>query len=160
MPRRLEMNEGECFGSILLHDALWQSLTAVNGQSVPWVHGCILERGHDGDHGAPAYHTQGEPQHWLRWADAGPAHLERVEPTRPGRHTKAHAAPPNTPLPEVPPAKSAKPEPPGESGFPRSDVQAEALWAIAAALDRIAEVIATYAANASRDETHGPSPGP
>jgi hypothetical protein len=82
------VNRGGCFGSVLLDNELWQSLTSMNGRSVPWVHSCVLDHGHDGDHGAPAYHVDGEPKHWLRWPDTGPVRLAPVEPSPPGRHSK------------------------------------------------------------------------
>ncbi len=44
---------GDCYGSVLLDNELWQSLTAMTGRNVPWVYGCVLAHGHDGDHGAP-----------------------------------------------------------------------------------------------------------
>jgi len=43
---------GGCYGSVLLDNELWQSLTAMNGHDVPWVYGCVLDHGHDEDHGA------------------------------------------------------------------------------------------------------------
>jgi len=85
------VNGGCCYGSVLLDNTLWQSLTAMNGRDVPWVHGCVLDHGHDGDHGAPAYPLDEEPQQWLRWPDKGPVRLEAVEPSPPARHS----SPPN-----------------------------------------------------------------
>jgi hypothetical protein len=70
---------GGCYASVLLDGELWQSLSTINGRDVSWVHGCVLDHGHDDDHGAPAYRVEGEPQHWLRWSDTGPARLDRVE---------------------------------------------------------------------------------
>lgn len=119
---------GSCYGSVLLDDELWQSLTALNGHDVPWVHGCVLEHGHDGDHGAPAYHEDGKPQQWLRWRHTGPARLERVDPSLPGRHSG--------PVSSVP-----DPDHPSDVESSPVDSQVEALRAIAAAIDRLADAV-------------------
>jgi hypothetical protein len=137
------VNRGGCFGSVLLDNELWQSLTAMTGRSVPWVHSCVLDHGHDGDHGAPAYHMDGEPQHWLRWPDTGPVRLDPVEPSPPGRHAMPLSEPPNPP-PRSATTTDAPAHPVGEDGSPTTGSQAEALWAIAAALERLADIVATY----------------
>jgi len=144
------VNRGGCFGSVLLDNELWQSLSAMNGGSVPWVHSCVLDHGHDGDHGAPAHHGDGEPQHWLRWPDTGPVRLDPVEPSPPGRHSKPLSAPPN-PTPRSTRTTDALAHPVGEDGSPTTGSQAEALWAIAAALERLADVVATYLSGPPRD---------
>jgi hypothetical protein len=150
------VNGGGCYGSVLLDNELWQSLTAMNGRDVPWVHGCVLDHGHDGDHGAPAYYVDGEPQQWLRWPDTGPARLERVELSPPGRHSR----PPRSAT-DRPPQRSttttggAPASRPGDGGLPAAaGSQIEALWAIAAAIDRLADALARLG-NPPRDKgTH------
>jgi hypothetical protein len=140
-PRGLGVNGGGCYGSVLLENELWQPLTAMNGHDVPWVHGCVLDHGHDGDHGAPAYHVDGEPQQWLRWPDTGPARLERVEPSAPGRHSKPLGAPTNRP-PRSTAASGSPTDRCDGVGVPVTGSEAEALWAIAAAIERLADAIA------------------
>jgi hypothetical protein len=110
------MSGGGCYGSVLLDKTLWQSLTAMNRRDVPWVHGCVLDHGHDGDHGAPAYPLDEEPQQWLRWPDNGPARLEAVEPSPPGRHSSPPSSAPARPAP--PSATSAHAQHPGDVGSP------------------------------------------
>jgi hypothetical protein len=135
------VNGAGCYGSVLLENELWQPLTAMNGHDVPWVHGCVLDHGHDGDHGAPAYHVDGEPQQWLRWPDTGPARLERVEPSAPGRHSKPLSAPTNRP-PRSTTASGSPTDRRDGVGVPVTGSEAEALWAIAAAIERLADAIA------------------
>jgi hypothetical protein len=144
------VNRAACFGSVLLDNELWQSLTAMNGRNVPWVHSCALDHGHDSDHAAPAYHVDGEPQHWLRWPDTGPVRLDLVELSPPGRHSKPLSAPPNSP-PRSTTTTDASAHPVAEDRSPARDSQAEALWAIAAALERLADVVATYLASPPHD---------
>jgi hypothetical protein len=144
------VNRGGCFGSVLLDNELWQSLTAMNGRNVPWVHNCALDPGHHGDHGALAYHVEGEPQCWLRWPDTGPVRLDLVELSPPGRHSKSLSAPPNPP-PRSTTTTDASAPPLPEDRSPGRDSQAEALWAIAAALERLADVVATYLASPPHD---------
>jgi len=133
---------GGCYGSVLLDNELWQSLSAMNGRAVPWVHGCALDHGHDGDHGAPAYHLDEEPQQWLRWPDTGPARLEQVDPSPPGRHSRPLNSAPARPAPRpAPPATSAQAHQPGDAQIPVAGSQTEALWAIAAAIDRLADAV-------------------
>ncbi len=139
MPWADRVNDGGCYGSVLLDNTLWQSLTTMHGHDVPWVHGCILEHGHNGDHGAPAYHLNGELQQWLRWPDNGPARLEPVEPSPPGRHSKPTSPAPDSPAP--PSATSAHAHKPGDVGSPSTDSHRAALWAIATAIERLADAV-------------------
>jgi hypothetical protein len=146
------VNGGGCFASVLLDEELWQSVTAMKGgDAVPWVHGCALDHGHHGDHAAPATHVDGETQHWLRWPDAGPARLEHGEPSPPGRHSKPLGEPPNRRPPRSTPNTGAPAHSLAEASSPSTSSQAEALWAIAAAIERLAEVVAAYMANPPRD---------
>jgi hypothetical protein len=148
------VNGGGCYGSVLLDNELWQSLTAMYGRDLSWVHGCVLDHGHDGDHGAPAYHVDGEPQQWFRWPDTGPARLERVELSPPGRHSKPLASAPDRPPPRSTTTTGAPAHRPGDAGLPVTGSQIEALWAIAAAIDRLADAVVRLG-NPSRDKgTH------
>jgi hypothetical protein len=145
------VNGGGCYGSVLLDNELWQSLTAANGRDLPWVHGCVLDHGHDGDHGSPAYQVDGEPQQWLRWLDTGPARLERVEPSPPGRHSRPLTSAPDRPPPRSTTTTTAPAHRPGDVGLPATGSQIEALWAIAAAIDRLADAVARLG-NPPRDK--------
>ena len=140
---------GGCYGSVLLDNELRQSLSAMNGLDVPWVHGCVLDHGHDGDHGATAYQVDGGAQYWLRWPDHGPAHLERVELSPPGRHSSSLSAPPpNRPPPRPTTASEAGPH---DVAFQATNSHTDALWAISAALERIADAV-TRIGNAPRED--------
>jgi hypothetical protein len=125
-----------CFATVLLDEELWRSLAALDdAHEVAWVHGCVLEHGHPGDHQALAYRA-GPNSYWLQW-DEG--HRPRISTA-------------DRPVPRVPsgqpqhaerstPAKHSSttaPEPPTPKN---SASQAEALWAIAAALEHLADVI-------------------
>jgi hypothetical protein len=142
----------DCYGSVLLEDELWQSLTAMNGSNAPWVHGCVLTHGHDGDHGAPAQHLGSGSQQWLRWSDAGPARLEIIDPSPPGRHSRPPGSSPDRPTPRPTTRTTAGPaHRPGDVDLPPTGTPAEALWAIAAALERLADVVAAYVGSLPRD---------
>jgi hypothetical protein len=143
VPRDNGVTEGAgCYGSVLLDNELRQLLSAMNGRDVPWVHGCVLEHGHDGDHGAPANPLDEEPQQWLRWPDTGHARLERVEPSPPGRHSRPLNPPPDQPTPQSASATGAQAHQPSDARLPVAGSQTEALWAIAAAIDRLADAVA------------------
>ena len=129
------------YGSVLLDNELWQSLTAMNGRDVPWVHGCALDHGHDGDHGAPAYTT------WTRNRSsgfAGPTRVLRasstIDPSPPGRHSRPHSSAPDRHR-SRPSATSTQAHHPVDVGSPVAGSQNEALWAIAAAIDRLADAV-------------------
>jgi hypothetical protein len=148
------VNGRGCYGSVLLDNELWQSLTAMNGRDVPWVHGCVLDHDHDDDHGAPAYHVDGEPQKWLRWPDTGPARLEHVDLSPPGRHSRPLRSAPDRPPQRSTTTTDAPAHRPGDVELPATASQIEALWAITAAIDRLASAIARLG-NSPRDEgTH------
>jgi hypothetical protein len=152
VPQVNGVNGGGCYGSVLLDNELRQSLTATNGSDVPWVHGCLLDHSHDGDHGAPVYHVDGGPQHWLRWHDSGPARLERLELSAPGRHSRSLIAPPPSPPPPQPTTtRGETAHRRSEVGLPASGSHTEALWAIAGALERLADAAARLG-NLARDK--------
>jgi hypothetical protein len=143
VPQVNGVNSGVCYGSVLLDNELRQSLTAMNGSDVPWIHGCVLDHSHDGDHGAPAYQVDGGPQHWLRWPHSGPARLERVELSAPGRHSGSVSAPPPDRAPsQATTSSDATADRPGADGIPTPGSHDEVLWAIATALERLADAVA------------------
>jgi len=143
---------GGCYGSVLLDNELWQSLTAMTGRNVPWVHGCVLAHGHDGDHGAPAHSLDGAPQQWLRWPEAGPARLEDVEPSPPGRHSRPLSSTPGHPTPRSTRTTAAPAHQAGDVDSQVTGPQADALWAIAAALERLADIVAAHLGSKPRDD--------
>jgi hypothetical protein len=162
VPQVTGVNDGGCYGSVLLDNEMWQSLRSRTGGDVPWVHGCVLHHGHKGDHGAPAYQVDGEPQQWLRWPDTGAARLEYVEVSPPGRHSRPAEESDNRPPPWSATAATTAPAEPGPGlGTPATAPPAEALWAIAAAIERLADVLAAHLANVPRErDRHGPSDSP
>jgi hypothetical protein len=158
VPRINKVNAVGCYGSVLLDEELRQSLAAMNGgRAAPWVYGCVLDHGHDGDHGAPACEVEpadpvdGQAQHWIRWPNAGPARLDRVEPSPPGRHSKPLTEPVDRPSPPSTVAPGTLAHPRAENRSPSTSSQTEELWAIAAAIDRLAEVVAAYLAGPPGD---------
>jgi hypothetical protein len=133
-----------CFATVLLDEELWRSLAALDdAHDVAWVHGCVLEHGHPGDHQALAYRA-GPNSYWLRW-DEG--HRPRISTDdRPDPHAR-EAVPRGVPSGQPQHAERSTPakhsstaatEPPTPKN---SASQADALWAIAAALERLADVI-------------------
>jgi hypothetical protein len=67
-----------CYATALIDEELWRSLAALDrADEVPWVHGCVLEHGHRGDHRALAYRA-GALSYWLQW-DEG--HGPRISTT-------------------------------------------------------------------------------
>ena len=65
--------------------------------------------------------------------------LEAVEPSPPGRYSRPHDTAPARPAP--PSATSADAQHPGDAGSPPADSQIAALWAIAAAIERLADAV-------------------
>lgn len=113
----------------MLDEELWRSLAALGADhQVAWVHGCTLEHGHDGDHRALAYRGGGQ-DYWVRWDEKRRPRLDTAGDTAPPQPRQA------TP-PPITPASAPEPDP------PHSASRADALWAIAAALERLADVIA------------------
>jgi hypothetical protein len=131
-----------CYGSVLLDEHLRSSLAEMNGAPVPWVHGCVLDHGHHGDHGEPVYQRDGEPPQWIRWPEHGPARMEKIQPGAPGRHAQQQPSSASHPQPPPPRPANAPPHHDAEPALPAAGSQSEALWAIAAALERLADVVA------------------
>ncbi|GBE66719.1 hypothetical protein MFM001_31810 [Mycobacterium sp. MFM001] len=118
----------------MLDEELWRSLAAMGADhQVAWVHGCALEHGHDGDHRALAYHGGGQ-DYWVLWD----------EKRKPRLYTAGDVKPPTQPRPAKPPTiTNASPTSISEQPDPPKSVsEPDALWAIAAALERLADVIA------------------
>jgi hypothetical protein len=135
-----------CYATVLLDEGLWRSLSAVDGpHEVTWVYGCALDHGHRGDHQALVYHIGGQ-SYWAQWDESGRPRINTTDQSRPpGPEPGPRGEPPDHPGRTTPPAPTADPlaaMPAKRSGSPTPASQAEALWAIAAALERLAEVIA------------------
>jgi hypothetical protein len=132
-----------CFATVLLDAELWRSLAALDvAHDVAWVHGCVLEHGHRGDHHALAYRA-GPITYWLRWDDGRRPRISTTD--WPDRHAReaSTGAPSGQPqhaerLTRAEHSSTGAAEPPGPKN---SGSQAEALWAIAAALEHLADVI-------------------
>jgi hypothetical protein len=135
----------------MLDEELWKSLAAIGGQHrAAWVHGCVLEHGHGGEHTALAYRS-GVQVYWVQWGESRKPRLNTaVEAAPPGRNARPRVEPPRVEPPDrprqAPPPRTiahAVPTSPSEQlDSPKSESQADALWAIAAALERLADVIA------------------
>jgi hypothetical protein len=143
-----------CYVTVLLDEEAWQSLAALSSEhDAAWVHRCVLERGHRGEHLAEPSGA-GPLRCWVQWREGGRA---RVSTTRP-------------PLPPAPDIASAVEQPGWEPQphrlttashsttraserleAPTPESEAEALWAIAAALQHLADVIAAALSAANED---------
>jgi hypothetical protein len=152
-----------CYATVLIDEELWRSLTALDlAHEVAWVHGCVLEHGHRGDHHALA-HRAGPLSYWLQWDENRRPRISATDQPGPlARETSPRGEPSGQPQhAERPtPAKhssTAAAEPPGSKN---TGSQVEPLWAIAAALERLADVVvgalnpaeATGRHSAGRDE--------
>ena len=142
-----------CYATVLLDMEVRRSLIALIGEDdVAWVHGCVLENGHRGDHLA-------QPQGpravncWVQWHDGSQAHISTT-----GQDTGSAVEPPDSEARALSTITAsyatAAADPPPEPTT--SGSQAEALWAIAATLRHLADVIAA-ALSAGDDDTgrHG-----
>jgi hypothetical protein len=134
-----------CYATVLIEEDLWRSLAALDlAHEVAWVHGCTLEHGHRGDHHALAYRA-GPLSYWLQWDERrkpristtdqpGPLARETSPRVEPSGQSQQHAERPTT----AKHSSTAAAEPVRSK---HEGSQAEALWAIAAALERLADVI-------------------
>jgi hypothetical protein len=150
-----------CYATVLLDEELWRSLAALDGtQEVAWVHGCILEHGHRGDHQALAYRA-GPLRYWLQWEESGRARISTTDQPDPlAREASPRGEPSGQPQQAERPTPAnhswaAAAEPPGSQN---SGSQAEAQWAIAAALERLADVIVAALNPAEATGRHAAGP--
>ena len=138
------VNGDRCYATVLIDEELWRSLATLDlAQEVAWVHGCVLEHGHRGDHHALAHHA-GPLSYWLQWDETRRPRISttdrpdplareaspRIEPSGQPQHAERPTAAKHS--------STAAAEPVGSKN---TGSQAEALWAIAAALERLADVI-------------------
>ena len=141
------MSEDRCFATVMLDEELWNSLAAVGWQHPAWVQGCTLEHGHDGDHRAPPYRA-GRHAHWVQWDDRKKPRLATAVEAPPRRNARPPAQPRDQ-RPQAAAPTTQDPSSPSERPNP-SPSQADALWAIAEALQRLADVIGA-ALNSTND---------
>jgi hypothetical protein len=133
-----------CYATVLLDEELRQSLAGLDpAHEVAWVHGCGLEHGHRGDHHALAYRA-GPLSYWLQWDERSRPRISTTDrPDSRAREASPRGEPSGQPQHAERPnpathSSTAAAEPPGSR---KSGSQAEALWAIAVALERLADVI-------------------
>jgi hypothetical protein len=134
-----------CYGTVLLDEGLRRSLSAVDGaHEVAWVYRCALEHGHVGDHHALVYHAGGQ-SYWTQWDESGRPRISTTDqPHAPGPEPGFGEQPDHLggTIPPTTAADSLAATAVNPPGSPKPGSQDEALWAIAAALERLADVIA------------------
>jgi len=137
------MNGNRCYATVLLDEELWRSLTALDpSHEVAWVHGCELGHGHHGDHHALAYRA-GPLGYWLQWDERHVPHISTTDGPGPiARDAIPRREPRGQPHAERPTTAAHSSTAAAESAVSKnSGSQTDALWAIAAALERLADVI-------------------
>lgn len=151
------MSDDRCFATVMLDEELWKSLASIGGQRrAAWVHGCMLEQGHGGDHRALAYRA-GVQVYWVQWDERRKPRLSTaVGPTPPGLNARPPVEPPDQ-LRQPQPQATARVCPASEPRDSRKSVSdTDALWAIAAALERLADLIAAaFNSSEGRGRHHG-----
>lgn len=155
VPPRPYTGADRCAATVRLHGSLRRSLAAAGGGQVGTWQYCVLQRGHDGAHQAPAY-RHGAARGWLGWDESGfrvggthplPSGLRRVRPTRPNSTAAARARREASHSPQAAPGVAAAVRAGGwdtpRPGSAEPDHRTAALWAIAAAVNRLADMMAT-----------------
>ncbi len=156
------MDADRCRATVTLDEPLRRSLASWSGRTaLAHVHGCVLRGGHHGKHRAMA--NPEDERCWFRWDDTGfrlgiadashrapwggqhqsPRHADFA-----ARSSHAGSAAGTTNLTTPPPRRgrhAADANAPYRAPQPRSPT--EALWAIAAALQRLADFIAAASAS-------------
>jgi hypothetical protein len=149
---RRATGDDRCQATVMLHGPLRRSLlAAAGGHEVPLTCGCTLNHGHPGAHCGLAYDT-GVWRCWFRWDEwgfrlggAGDASYAGPRPHR--REQGRYRGPPaagRSLTPGGPPTADGA-DAAGTArahGSPESTSLAQALWAVAAALKRLADTIA------------------
>jgi hypothetical protein len=164
-PGRPATGDDRCRATVLLHGPLRRSLlAAAGGYQVPRTCGCTLSEGHRGAHHGLAYDT-GVRRCWFRWDEwgfhlggAGEAPYASPRPHR--RAQSRRRGPPAAGLPLTPGGPPAADGPDAgriaqAHGSPELISLAQALWAVAAALKRLADTIA-----AEHSTLDSQTPGP
>lgn len=145
------MDVDQCRATVFLHEPLRRSLaTSLGGEEVASMQRCTLERGHRGEHvGVPDAAGRG----WFRWDECG-IHF--------GSAGRGHSRPsgpfgsePEASFTTMSTATSRKSGPAQPAGGrhaadaraftdePSTQMPAQALWALTAAVDRLTNVIST-----------------
>ena len=152
-----------CYATVLLDDEAWRSLAALDGErELAWVHGCALEHGHDGAHVSNT-HRSGSLTYWIQWEDGGRPRIGTAARApaadshpavdgRPATHDNWRA--PRKPVQAATrgPANGAARREPAAT---ESGSQTAALWAIAAALERLADICSAIVEADNRGSRHG-----
>lgn len=89
--------EHRCTATITIHEQLQRSLAGAGGHGVPALHRCVRRVRHSGAHRALA-DEQGAKHNWFRWDDGGFRLGIAVERRSP---PPRHATPPSDSLPAV-----------------------------------------------------------
>lgn len=153
--RRRAESGGRCRATVMLHGSLRRSLALAAGQyRVPRVCDCRLGHGHPGAHLGLAYDT-GMRRCWFRWNEWGFRLGDGTPPDRGGHtHRSQSGRGPGRAAGQTSPMLRAfsAPHDPGEATgrhrSPESTSLMPAIWALATALERLADVIAEH--NSSR----------
>lgn len=148
--RRRAERGARCPATLMLHGSLRRSLVLAAGQQrVPLVCDCKLDHGHPGAHLGLAYDT-GTQRGWFRWDDWG---FRLGHGAARDRRRVAHQSQPR----QGPGSVAAGPSQPMRAAFrapydtseaaeghrsPESTTLTPAMWALVAALTRLADVIA------------------
>lgn len=153
-PPHPDTGADRCAAAVRLHGSLQRSLAAAGGRRVGIWQYCVLRRGHGGAHQAPAY-QHGAARGWLGWDDTGfrvggtgplPTGPRRMSPTRTNpaaaRRDRPFAAGSPRAAPGVAAGVRAGGPDTSRPGSPEPDHRTAALWAIAAAVNRLADTIA------------------
>ncbi|MCV7036186.1 hypothetical protein BMW24_007400 [Mycobacterium heckeshornense] len=156
------MSADQCFAIVMLDEELWRSLVAIGADHhVAWVHGCMLEHGHRGDHQALVCRA-GVRDYWVQWdASRKPRLTVAVDSPGPRPAGRPPIDAPRLPRQEARPAvaDASSTSASEQLHSPESASRDHALWAIASALQRLADVIAA-AFDPSEDRgRHGPGRG-
>ena len=153
-PLHPDSGADRCAAVVRLHGSLQRSLAAAGGRRVGiWQH-CVLRRDHEGAHLAAAYQHGAAPG-WLGWDDSGfrvggtsplPSGPRRMSPTRTNsaaaRRDRRFAARSTRAAPGVAAGVRAGASDTSRPGSSERDDRTAALWAIAAAVNRLADMIA------------------
>jgi hypothetical protein len=144
------MDTSRCCETVTLHDPLRRSFGSwMGGREVASVHLCTLDEGHRAEHLAAA---DGSGQGWFRWDESGFRVGVAEVPDGGGRGGLAglpRLAGSVEPSGGSEGSSTARPTPPPKGGHHASDAAVssglrspvEALWALAAAIARLADVI-------------------
>jgi hypothetical protein len=149
-----------CRATVNLHEPLRRSFsTWLGGNEVAEVHSCVLQGGHHGEHLAAA--DPGGGRCWFRWDDSGfslgsdGSHLKRRgglagSPRHAGSAATSSgaSAAASTTIPTAPPPRRGRHASDASGPYRSSESRSptEALWALATAIGRLADVIAAASA--------------